>query len=65
MDNKKVQEILKLFIDKPELSANDVMLGYIFGTYGTNEHYNIDDIIKIKEESTIYSIAIPDNEQGD
>ena len=48
MEEKKIEEIRKVFAENPKLSADDVMMGYIFGPYGNNEHYVIDDIVAIK-----------------
>lgn len=57
METSKIQEIAQLFISNPELSSNEVMEGYIFGTYGNSEHYSIDEIQQIKE--TVLNLTTP------
>lgn len=56
MDEKKKQEIkdlmLKLwdsFEDKNAL-AKDIEIGYIFGKYSNNEHFQIDELISLIKE---------------
>lgn len=48
MTEEKIQEITQLFIENPTLTAHEVENGYIFGAYGTNEHYKLEDIQTIK-----------------
>ena len=42
-------ELWDEFHDIGEL-ANHLMVGYIFGEYATNSHYNIDDFVEICEQ---------------
>lgn len=58
MTTEKIQEIAQLFIDNQELTSEEVMNGYIFGTYSNNEHYSIDEIQAIK--NTVVVLTTPE-----
>lgn len=66
MNDLKRQEIKNLIIslwdnyeDKTELAKN-VENGYIFGEYGENEHYRIDDIVAIIAEVNLEKNPLPE-----
>lgn len=50
-DNKRaeIKAIIEADIDNENI-CKEIELGYIFGTYGNNEHYRIDDIVAIRNE---------------
>jgi len=50
MDKIKRQVIKQLFQEQPELTAMEVMNGYIFWPYGENEHFMVDELQAIKME---------------
>lgn len=56
MDENKILEIKNIAIEKINNSENiadiarDIEQGFIFGKYANNEHYNIDDIVRIVNE---------------
>lgn len=58
MTTEKIQEIAQLFIDNQELTPEEVMNGYIFGTYSNNEHYLLDEITNIK--NTVVTLTTPE-----
>jgi len=47
--------------DKTAL-CQDIMSGYIFGTYASNEHYTIDEIISIWDELFLDKNPLPEPE---
>lgn len=44
--------------DKTEL-CKEIMMGYIFGPYGTNEHYSIDEINSLWDELYLEKNPLP------
>jgi len=64
MEELKKLEIKNLLLslwdskDKAEL-CQDIMNGYIFGGYASNEHYNIDDITAIYDEIYLEKNPLP------
>jgi len=49
MTTEKIQEIAQLFASNTELTAEEVMNGYIFWPYANNEHYLVWEIYNIKD----------------
>lgn len=64
MNEEKRQEIKTLILslwDKYEdtsLIATEVMNGYIFGTYSSDEHYLVDDIAAIVSEIVLEKAGV-------
>ena len=63
MDENKKLEIKNIldsrFNESKQELCNDVMLGFIFGTYANNEHYSIDEIINIYNELYLEKNPLP------
>ena len=57
MTTEKIQEIVQLFASNPELTAEEVMNGYIFWKYANNEHYLVWEIHNIKD--TVQALIAP------
>jgi len=59
MNEEKKVEIKSLLLslwdshEDKTLLAKEVMEGYIFGKYSTNEHYNIDEIMLVVDEINV------------
>lgn len=58
MEDTKINEIKAIFQADMNLTPNEVMLGYIFGTYGKSEHYLIDEFVAIKQSLIKQSLEV-------
>jgi len=64
MTTEKIQEIAQLFVSNPELTAEEVMNGYIFWQYANNEHYLVWEIHAIKDTvQTLTAPAVTDEQE--
>ena len=66
MEDTKKQEIKDIInerYDEEKVSlCKDIMEGFIFGTYATNEHYSIDEISAIYDEVYLEKNPLPEPE---